>query len=328
MKAATGIMKTAIGILALFMLAVPSTILAQNYPNKTIRVIIGYAPGGSTDIVGRYFAPKLSERLGKPVVVENRPGATGAIGADIVAKAPPDGYTLYLAQSAFATNAALQKDLPYDSIKSFAPIALIGSATHVFVVHSSVPVNSVKEFIALARQKPGQLIFACTGYGGSNHLDAELLKMNADIDINIVQFKGAGQAVIDLIGGHSHAMLVAAPATLPHITSGRLKALAVSGQKHSVSLPGVPTLSEAGVPGRNEGMWYGFFAPAGTPALIVDRLTNEIKTILASDEATTFFTNQVMEKDYMGPKEFGLFVEESIAQWSSVVKRANLKLDK
>ena len=253
---------------------------ADAYPSKPVRLIIPFAPGGSNDIVGRLIAAKLTESLGKQVVVENRGGAGGVLGAEIASKADPDGYTLLIISASYAFNPALDKS-PFDPAKAFAPITKLGSGPISLVVHPSVPANSVKELIALAKKEPGKLILSCSGAGSAQHLAAELFKIKAGIDFKIVQFKGGGPAMIDLLGGHSQFQLGSLIQTLPHIKSGKFRILGTGGVKRFVITPDVPTIAEAGVPGYEATNWWGILAPAGTPAPIVDRLNKELKAILA-----------------------------------------------
>jgi tripartite-type tricarboxylate transporter receptor subunit TctC len=300
--------------------------MAASYPSKPIRMIIPMAPGGGTDIMGRLITANLSERLGQQVVVENIAGGGGVIATERVAKADPDGYTMLFTMATHSTLAALQK-LPYDPIKSFTPIARSGSGYFSLVVNPSVPANSVKELIALAKQKPGQLIFASAGIGTQSHMGTELFKMMADIDIKIVQFKSGGLASIDLLGGHSHAQLVGLATTLPHIKSGKFRALATGGPQRGVILPDIPTLSESGLPGYNITQWWGILAPAGTPAAIVDRLNKELKAIGALDEVKKRFIGDGGESDFLGSAEFGPFIAKDIATYTSIAKKANIKLE-
>jgi tripartite-type tricarboxylate transporter receptor subunit TctC len=310
----------------LFLLPV-AVIAADSYPSKPVKLVIPFPPGGSNDIVGRLMAGKLSERLGKQIVVENRGGAGGVLGTEMVAKSEPDGYTLLIVSAAYGFNPALYK-LPFDPTKSFTPIARLGSGPNSLTVHPSVPANSVKELIALAKQKPGQLINACAGVGSFQHMGTELFKMMTGIDFKIVQFKGGGPAMIDQLGGHSDFSLGSLIQTLPHIKSGKFRILGTGGAKRSAILPDVPTISEAGVPGYEATNWWGIIAPAGTPAPIVERLSNDLKVILASDEVQKLFQKQGAEADYLGPAEFAPFIAGEIAKWGKVVKEANIKIDK
>jgi tripartite-type tricarboxylate transporter receptor subunit TctC len=297
---------------------------ADAYPNKPVRFIIPWVPGGSNDFVGRIIATKLAERLGQAVVVDNRGGAAGLIGTEIAARAVPDGYTVVIAAAHHTLFAPLQAKLYFDPIKSFAPIARVGSGPNVLVVHPSVPANSVKELIALAKQKPGQLLFSCNGVGGSLHMGVELFKMMAGIDLTIVQFKGGGPAMIDLLGGHSQGFISSLIAAMPHIKSGKLKALGTGGAKRSSVLPDVPTIAEGGLPGYTSINWWGILAPAGTPAPIVNRLSEELKAVVAMDEVKKRFQSDGIEADHMGPAEFGKFLEEEQANWTRIVKKANI----
>jgi tripartite-type tricarboxylate transporter receptor subunit TctC len=299
---------------------------AQTYPSKPVRLIIPFPPGGSNDIVGRFIANKLTERLGKQVVADNRGGAGGVIGTEAAAKSEPDGHTLLVISSAFAINTSLYK-VPYDPVKAFTPVAKLGTGPNVFAVHPSVPVNSVKEFIALAKEKPGQLNFAAAGVGSFQHLGTELFKSMAGVDISIVQFKGGGPAMIDLIGGHMHATLGSLIQFMPHIKSGKVKALGTGGAKRSVSLPDVPTIAEAGVAGYEANNWWGILAPAGTPRPIIDRLYKDISAILSSAETHKVFGEQGAEVDKLAPAEFGPYIAAETAKWGKVIREANIKAE-
>ncbi len=303
-----------------------AVLAADSYPSKPIRLIIPFPPGGSNDIVGRLIAAKLSESLGKQVVVDNRGGAGGVLGSEMAAKASPDGYTLLIISAAYGFNPALYK-LPFDPVKSFVPIAKLGSGPNSLTVHPSVPANTVKELIALAKQKPGQLICGCAGVGSFQHMGTELFKMMAGIDFKIVQFKGGGPAMIDQLGGHSQFSLGSLIQTLPHIQSGKFRILGTGGLKRSAILPNVPTIAEAGVPGYEATNWWGILAPAGTPPPIVDRLDKEIKTLLSSADVQKLFQNEGADVDYLGPAEFGPFIEKEIIKWGKVVKEANIKVE-
>ncbi len=300
---------------------------AQTYPTKSVRFLIPYTPGGSTDILGRLIATKLSEHLGKQFVVDNRGGAGSIIGTEIGSKADPDGYTVVFTGSSFTTEPALQK-LPYDPIKSFAPIAKIANGPFVLTVHPGVAAKSVKELIALAKQKPGSLVFGDSGMGGSPHMSTELFKIVAGIDVKIVHFKGGGPATTDLLGGHIHAMIGSLTQAITHIQSGKLRMLGTGGLKRFVSLPDVPTISESGLPGYEATTWKGMVAPAGTPAPIIDRLTKELKEILNGEDVKKLFLTDGSEADYLGPTEFGKFLQGELANWARVVKEANIKLEK
>jgi tripartite-type tricarboxylate transporter receptor subunit TctC len=299
---------------------------AQSYPSKPVRLIIPFPPGGSNDIVGRFIATKLTERLGKQVVADNRGGAGGIIGTEAAAKSAPDGHTLLIVSSAYAINTSLQK-LPYDPAKAFTPVAKLGTGPSALTVFPGIGVNSVKELIALAKEKPGQLNFAASGVGTFQHLGTELFRMLAGIDIGIVQFKGGGPAMIDVIGGHTHATIGSLIQSMPHIKSGKLKALATGGAKRSVSLPDVPTIAEAGVRGYEANNWWGIVAPAGTPSSIIDMLHKELTVILGSAETQNLFLDQGAEIDKLGPAEFGTYIAAETAKWARVIKEGNIKAE-
>jgi tripartite-type tricarboxylate transporter receptor subunit TctC len=291
-----------------------------------VRLIIPFPPGGSNDIVGRLIATKLTERLGKQVIADNRGGAGGVIGTEIAAKSEPDGHTLLIISSAYAINSSLYK-LPYDPVKSFVPVTKLGTGPNVLTVFPGLPVNSVKDLIALAKEKPGKLNFAAAGVGSFQHLGSELFKMLARIDVAIVQFKGGGPAMIDIIGGHTDATLGSLIQFMPHIKSGKLKALGTGGSKRSAVLPDVPTIAEAGVSGYEANNWWGILAPAGTPPSIVNRLHKEISVILSSAEIQKQFASQGAEVDEMGPAEFGSYIAAETAKWARVVKEGNIKVE-
>jgi tripartite-type tricarboxylate transporter receptor subunit TctC len=316
-------------LFALFaVLAVSATVFAASYPNKPLRLLVPFAPGGGADIGGRVIAAKLSERLGYQVIVENISGGGGIIAAERVAKSNPDGHTLLYATGANTIQAALiNEKLPFDPVKSFTPIAKLVTGAYALVVHPSVPANSIKELIALAKQKPGQLTFVTSGFGATPHMGTELLKISAGIDVKIVHFKGQGPALIDLLGGHSQAQINSIPGFLPHIKSGKLRILGIAAAKRNASLPDVPTIAEAGVPGYEVSTWYGVLAPAGTPAPIVDRLNKEFTAITAMDEIKNHFLADGQEVSYLGPNEFGAFFEGEIANWARVIKKADLKFE-
>jgi len=297
---------------------------ADSYPSKPMRLIIPFSPGGSTDIVARLIATKLSERLGKQVVPENRGGGGGTIGMEMVAKSDPDGYTLLFTSSAIAINPLLYK-VPYDPVKSFIPIAKVGSGPAVLTVHPGVPANSVKELIALAKKQPGKLICAAAGVGSFVHLSSELFKLMAGIDFKIVQFKGGGPAMIDVMGGHSQILAGTLTMSLPQMKAGKLKALGYGGSVRSKLVPDLPTVSEAGVPGYESAIWWGFFAPAGTPKEIVGRLYKEIAAIMNSEETKQVFDKQGSDVDLLGSAEFGKFIKAETVKWGKVVKEGNIK---
>jgi tripartite-type tricarboxylate transporter receptor subunit TctC len=276
--------------------------------------------------VGRFIATKLTERLGKQVIADNRGGAGGVIGTEAAAKSEPDGHTLLIISSAYAINTSLQK-LPYDPAKAFTPVAKLGTGPSALTVFPGLPVSSVKDLIALAKEKPGQLNFAASGVGTFQHLGTELFKIMAGIDIGIVQFKGGGPAMIDVMGGHTHATIGSLIQCMPHIKSGKLKVLGTGGAKRSVSLPDVPTIAEAGVPKYDANNWWGILTPAGTPPSIVDRLHKELSAILGSAETQKLFLDQGAEIDKLGPAEFGPYIAAETVKWGRVIKEGNIKAE-
>jgi tripartite-type tricarboxylate transporter receptor subunit TctC len=310
-------------LLAAFLVAGPAT-AADTYPARPIRLIVPFAPGGGTDMVARVIAPKLSERLGgTSVIVDNRGGAGAIIGTAMAARAAPDGYTLLVCDTAHTIQPVLQK-LEYDPIKSFSLIASLVTGDSMLVSPANLPAKTIQEFIALAKQKPGQLAAGTAGAGSSGHMALELFKVMAGIDITMVHYKGAGVATIDLLAGQIHISNVTIQAAVPHIKSGRIRALGVSGLKRSAVVPDVPTVDESGVPGYESTGWRGLMGPAGMPAPITARLTREIRTILTSEEVKKHFLNNAMEIAYRDPQQFAVFIADEIKRWSNVVRKANL----
>jgi tripartite-type tricarboxylate transporter receptor subunit TctC len=306
------------------LLALSTAVAAQDYPTKPVRLVIPFPPGGSNDIVGRLVATQLGERLGKQVIVENRGGAGGVVGTEMVSKAAPDGYTLLLISLAHAVNPWLYK-LSYDPIKSFAPVATLGSGPNIVTIHPDLPVNSIKELVALAKQKPGELQYASAGVGSFQHLGGELFKLMAGVDIMHVPFKGGGPAMIDVMGGHTKILFSSLVQTTPHVRSGKLKALATGGAKRSPVFPDLPTVAEAGVPGYEAVNWWGIVAPAGTPGAVVDKLSKEIAAALKSPEVQKQFETEGAEIITMSSADFGKFIEAEITKWERVVKEGNIR---
>ena len=297
---------------------------ADAWPSRAVRLIIPFPPGGSNDVVGRVVASLLGERLGRSVVVDNRGGAGGVIGTDLVAKSEPDGYTLLFISSAFPASASLYK-LPYDPVKGFVPVAIIAAGPNVLAVNTNLPVNSVRELIALAKAKPGELNVASAGVGSFQHLGSELFSNLAGIDAVIVQYKGGGPAMVDVIAGNAQLLLGSLVQTLPQIRAGRLRALGVGGLKRSPTLPEVPTISEAGVPGYEAINWWGIIAPAGTSRAIVTRLHKEITALQQSPELQKRFQAEAVEAVQMEPAEFGRFIESETLKWARVIKQAGIR---
>src|SRR5712671_867217 len=280
MNSPRALLPTAAG-LAFAMLVLTNPAAAQDYPVRPVRLIIPFPPGGSNDVVGRLIATQLTERLGKQVVADNRGGAGGVIGTELTANAPKDGYTIQIISLAHAVNPWLYK-LPYDPIKSFAPISILASGPNVLAVSPSLPVNSVQELVALAKQKPGELQYASAGIGSFQHLGGELFKLEAGVNMLHVPFKGGGPAMIDVMGGHTKLLFSSLVQTTPHIRSGKLKALGIGGTKRNAVLPDVPTIAESGVPTYESVNWWGLVAPAGTPAPIIARLHKAVQEVQTS----------------------------------------------
>jgi tripartite-type tricarboxylate transporter receptor subunit TctC len=314
-------------LLGLALAIFASAAAAQGYPAKPIRLVIPFPPGGSNDIVGRMIAAQLSERLGQQVIVDNRPGAGGTIGTGVVAKSPPDGYTLLVVSTPYAFGTAVYKTLPYDPVKSFVPVAMLGTGPVVLAVHPGLPVGSLQEFIALAKQKPGQLNYASAGVGSFQHLASELFRIQAGIDLAHVPYKGGGPAMMDVVAGQAQVVIGTFVQMLPHVRSGKLKALAAAGAKRSVLLPDVPTFAEAGLPGYEAANWWGILAPAGTPQPIVDRLHKELSAIALSAETRKRFENEGAEALQMSAADFGRFIADETAKWARVVKEAGISAE-
>src|SRR6266508_1695866 len=297
---------------------------AQSYPTKPVRLIIPFPPGGSNDVVGRMIAFQLAGRLGRQVVADNQGGAGGIIGTEAAAKAAPDGHTLLLISVAYAFGASMYK-LPYDPATAFAPVALLGTGPVVLAVTAKLPVNSLKELIALAREKPGELNYASAGVGSFQHLASSLFKLQSGLDIVHVPFKGGGPAMADVVAGNTQIAIGSLIQTLPHIRSGRLKPLGVGSAARVPALPDVPTISEAGVPGYEATNWWGIVAPASTPRPVIERLHRELSVILASAETKKRFESEGGEAAQMTPEEFGRFISAETVKWAKVVKEARIK---
>jgi tripartite-type tricarboxylate transporter receptor subunit TctC len=297
---------------------------ADDYPTKPVRIIIPFSAGGLNDVVGRLIADRLTDKLGKRFIAENRTGAGGVVGTELLANSAPDGYTLGITSIANAVHPALYK-LSYDPKKAFAPVAFVASVPNAFAVRKDLPVNSVKEFIALAKSKPGELHYASGGVGGSLHLAFELFKDKADIDVLHIPFKGANPAVINVMGGHSDAIIGSTSSIGPHILSGKVKGLAVSAKKRSAMLPNIPTFAEAGVPGLETGNWIGISAPAGTPPAIVEKLNKTIATILDMPEVQKALAARGASADAMTSAEFTKYIDDETARWGSIIKAKGIK---
>jgi tripartite-type tricarboxylate transporter receptor subunit TctC len=314
------------GVLALA--AVSTATLAQGYPNKPIRFIVPYPPGGASDVLARALANKMSESMGQSIVVENRAGAGGNIGADFVAKAAPDGYTLLMGNiGPNAISPALYPRLPYDPIKDFTPISLVSSVPIVLVAHPSFPASNMKEVIALAKSKPGQFNYASAGNGSSNHLAMELLKSLAGVNFAHVAYKGGSPAMADLIAGHIQIAFDTLPVALPHVKAGKVKAIALAGTKGSSVLPELPTIADSGVAGYEASSWGGLMAPGGTPRDVVDKLNLEVNRALGQPDVRESLAKLGIEPVGTTPEQFATYIEAEIKKWKRVVSEAGIKLE-
>jgi tripartite-type tricarboxylate transporter receptor subunit TctC len=297
---------------------------AQTYPARPVRLVVPFPPGGSNDIVGRVIAAGLGERLGKQVIVDNRAGGNSIIGTDIVANAQADGYTLLVISTSFTTNPIIHK-LPYDPLKSFAWVAMLGVGPNVLVVNPGLPVTTVQELIALAKAKPGQLVYASTGVGSNGHFATELFKHMTGTDMLHVPYKGGAPALIETVSGQAQLTMGSLIQTISFIRSGKLRALATSGAARSSILPNVPTISEAGVPGYQTANWWGVAAPRGTPPALVNRLNQEIKVVLLAPDTEKRFVTEGAEPAIKTPAELGKYVADEMAKWVELARIAGIR---
>jgi len=297
---------------------------APAYPSKPVRIIAASSPGSAVDIVVRIIAQKLSEPFGQQVIVDNRAGAGGNLGADLAAKAPPDGYTLFIGSPAHAINTGLYRKLNYDLLRDFAPVSQVTTGAYMVVVHPSLPAKTLKELIALARAKPGQLNYSSAGAGNATHLAGELFKSLTKTSIEHVPYKGGGPAMTDLIGGQVQIMFPNLTQALPQVKTGRLRALAVTSEKRSPSAPDVPTGIEAGVPGYVVTSWFGILAPVGTPREIVMKLNGDLVQILRAADVREKLAGDGAEPVTSTPEQFGIFLKSEVAKWTQVIREAKI----
>ena len=308
--------------------ALSSDAYAQTYPAKSIKIVVPYPAAGTPDILARELAAKLTGALGQQVIVDNRPGAGGNIGSEMVAKSPPDGYTLIMATVAtHSINQSLYKKLPFDPINDFAPVILVATTPNVLVVNPSLPIKSVKDLIALAKSKPGEIRFCSGGNGTSHHIGGSLFQTLAKVDMTHVPYKGSGAALPDLIGGQVDIMFDKLTSSMPHIKSGKLRAVATTGLKRSAALPNLPTVVESGVPGFEITAWFGLLAPAKTPQAIIDRLNAEITKILKTPAMKAKLIAQGAEPAPGTPQQLGQFIKDKTAQWAPIVKASGAQID-
>jgi tripartite-type tricarboxylate transporter receptor subunit TctC len=312
--------------LAAALAALPYAVYAQSYPTKPIRVIVPFAPGGVADVVGRTVAPRLSEALGQQIIIDNRGGAGGTLGTAIGAKTPPDGYTLILPAASHATTPGLYRKLPFDPVKDFASVTQLVTVPYLLVVHPSLPARSVKEFIALAKSKPDELAYGSAGNGSSNHLAGELFKIMSGAPITHVAYKGSAPALADLFGGHIGFMFDAINTSLPHMKTGRIRALGIGTLKPSAAAPELPTIASQGLPGYEANTWIGVLAPAATPREIVNRLNAELVKILKVPEIQERLSSQGAEPVGSSPEQFDAFLRSEVAKWGKVIRDAKVPL--
>lgn len=299
---------------------------AQNtYPTKAVRLVVGQAPGGATDVIARLVSPKLSEQMGQTVLVENRTGAAGSIGAAFVAKSAPDGYNLLVVSSSYAINPSLYTDLPFDPVKDLMPVSLIAEAPFLLVVHPSLPVRTVKDLVAFAKAKPGVLNYASGGNGSSGHLAGELFTYLAHVKIVHVPYKGTGPGLVDVMAGQVHMTFGSVLSSLGHVKNGRLRALGVTGATRSAGVPELPTIAEAGVPGYQTTTWYGLLAPANTPAAIVNRLSDEMKKAIEAPDVRSRILNDGADPRGSNPKQFQTHLAGEMKRAAEIIKRAGIK---
>lgn len=299
-----------------------------SYPTKPVRVVAPYPPGSSADVIGRIYAPKLAESLGgRQFIVDNRPGASGNIAGEIVARAAPDGYTLLILNTPLASSPLLYKSLPFDVVRDFAPIGMLGLAPYLLVVNTSLPIKTVKELVAYVKARPGKLTYASTGIGGGLHLTMEMLRMHTGMEMLHVPYKGSSSTVPDMIGGRIEAMFGSAPALLPHVRAGRIRALGISSAKRSAAAPDIPTIAEAGVPGFESVSFTSLAAPAKTPRDVIMVLSSAIAKAAQSQEVSTALANQGTEPAILTPEQMAAYVRDEIVKWRKVVVAAGVQAE-
>jgi tripartite-type tricarboxylate transporter receptor subunit TctC len=313
------------------LLCTTSTVMAQPaskadvYPNKPVRMVVPFAPGGGTDVVGRIIAQRLTEVWPYPIVVDNRPGAGSTVGTALTARAVPDGYTIGAVSMSLAINTSLYRSLPYHPIKDFTHIGMLARAPNILVVHPSVPARSVKELVAFAKTKPGQLNYSSSGVGGTSHLSGEVFSNATGINIVHIPYKGAGPAMTALLSGEAQIMMATAPVALAQMKANRVRALGVSSRQRTALAPALPTIGEGGFPGVETDTWYGMIAPAGTPNAIVMRINSDIARVLKQPEVRALFEQQGAEPDTGTPQEFKAFIASEVIRWEKIIKAAKIE---
>ncbi|MCE9639013.1 MAG: tripartite tricarboxylate transporter substrate binding protein [Betaproteobacteria bacterium] len=309
------------------LLAAALPLCAQTYPTRPVRIVVPFSPGGATDVPGRIVAQRLSEAFGQQVIIDNRPGAGSMLGADAVAKAPPDGYTLLLTATTHVISAGLYKKVPYDAVRDFAPVMLIGSGPNVLTVHPSLPAKSVRELIALAKARPNKIDYASSGNGSAQHLFGALFLSMANITMMHIPYKGSAPATTDLISGQVSVGFPGIALVLPHSKSGRLRALAVTSEKRSKTMPEVPAIAEAGVPGYAATLWLGLLAPKGTPPEIIQQLYVEISKLLRQPDVESTFLATGNDVTIGTANEFGLFLKAEFDKWAKIIKAVDAQVN-
>ncbi len=318
----------AASVVAALQLALPGPTLAadsaKDYPSRPVRLIVPFPPGGSNDILGRFMAAKLTERIGQQVIVDNRPGADGIIGTDLAARATPDGYTLLIVSTSYTMNPGIHKKMPFDPVQDLTPISMIGTGSNAIVVNPNFPVKTVKELIAAAKAKPGQINYASSGIGGFNHFGGELFKTAAGIDMTHVPYKGGGPAMVDIIAGHVPVLFSTVTQVLPHQRSGKLRVIATGGPKRSPALPDVPTVMESGV-NYEVTIWWGVLGPKSLPSALTDELNATIAKILTEPDTRKRLSAEAAEPLLVTPAEFGQIIRKDIIKWTKVARDAKMQ---
>ena len=320
-------MKSFAPALAIATALVATATCAQQYPSKPLRYISPYPAGGGNDTLLRILADKVGEQIGQRVIVDNRPGANTIVGTELLAKAPPDGYTFLLIPNTFATNPAFYPKLPYDTAKDFAPVAQVAQSPQMIVAHPSFPARTVKELLAMARAKPGALTYGTSGNGSIGHLAGLLLTSMTGVQLTHVAYKGTAPAVNELVGGHIPLMMSSMISTLPQVRSGKLKIIAITTAKRAKALPDVPTISESGVPGYDATLWYGILAPARTPDALIKRMNAELGTALKAPDVVEKLSTQAVEPHHTSPEQFGTLIRNELGKWDKVIRTSGVKPD-
>ena len=320
-------MKTATAALTALALAASSSAWAAEFPSRPVRIIVPSTPGGALDVLARLLAPRLTARWGQQIVVDNRAGAGGVVGSEIAAKAGPDGHTLLMVASGYTANPFLYSKLPYDTPKDFAPVTVVGWAPNVLVVHPQVPARSVKELVALAKDKPGQLNFASSGVGTSGHLCMALFARSTGVDLVHVPYKGAGAATAAVVGAQSQALFTATGAVIPQLKASRLRALAVTSDRRVPSLPDVPTVAEGGVPGYAVDGWYAMLAPGRTPRAVIERIYTDVAELLKTQDVAAQVQTAGFEINPIPPAEFARYIAAELKKWGAVIRDAGIKAE-